>query len=44
MLITWNKIMNNNDKDKETKEGYSSTVDRNLIDKIVLKPKKDVSK
>lgn len=46
LLITWNKIMSNNDKDKnkETKEEYPSTVDRNLIDKIVLKPNKDVSK
>ena len=43
LLITWNKIMNK-DKDKETKEEYPPTVDRNLIDKIVLKPKENVSK
>ena len=41
LLITWNKIMNK-DKDKETKEEYPPTVDRNLIDNIVLKPKKNV--
>ena len=34
----------NKDKDKETKEEYPPTVDRNLIDKIVLKPKENVSK
>ena len=45
LLITWNKIMNKDkDKDKETKEEYPPTVDRNLIDKIVLKPNKNVSK
>ena len=43
LLMTWNKIMNK-DKDKETKEEYPPTVDRNLIDNIVLKPKKNVSK
>ena len=43
LLITWNKIMNK-DKDKETKEEYPPTVDRNLIDNIVLKPKENVSK
>ena len=41
LLITWNKIMNKEkDKDKETKEEYPLTVDRNRIDNIVLKPKK----
>ena len=45
LLITWNKIMNKEkDKDKETKEEYPPTVDRNLIDDIVLKPKENVSK
>ena len=45
LLITWNKIMNKDkDKDKETKEEYPPTVDRDLIDNIVLKPKKNVSK
>ena len=34
----------NKDKDKETKEEYPPTVDRTLIDTIVLKPKKNVSK
>ena len=34
----------NKDKDKETKEEYPPTVDRNRIDSIVLKPKKNVSK
>ena len=41
LLITWNKIMNK-DKDKETKEEYPPTVDRNLIDNIVLKPKEKI--
>lgn len=39
--------MNNNNKDKETKEEYPHTVDREKVDNITLKPKekpKNVSK